>query len=639
MTMELELPGDSGTKGTSEGTDVIAASDLSRSFEIDNPFAVDSGGRAGDSVAQRGWTSRANSSSSPRSSYSNSSMRRSTRRKSIITKIRFPSPSPSGRLARVCPCAKRVCCNSLVAPDDLILREERDQLKEHLQPSEFAMEDDTCDQLAEILVEVFLGLGGWKIPVWTRVFICDRCNKSQNSLPSYCSTKVIPILYRVYQIALIGLLCFSLVVPAFTELFCTVDLFPHFAPSLPFTCLAPFSCPQVQDSVSAFFNANITATASSENNNNSYRGMRATMKALSSSELVAGGRYFGAPKPFSDVFASVNTTSELDPKLVNDYLEWRAETGSLAPHALYSIFWCSVVLCLISSFMVFSVKFQPLDPVELLFPALLEVNQDVDTLRTQSFGDGASLSSFHFVRPRRLALHTLVCGGVAITIAGCFLPSIPPILFLFFPGVGIATFVMPMGLAVQVHNVTMLSNILARYCSPMGSFEQFEKWKAYYKTTVGALHVWSWRMTPITSSVSLVFLSGITRFVVELVFLWTTVMGEPDIPPRERFRVFRDAANAHVVLLIGFTLMLLVFTAAMGSVHGRFKQLHVLLATVRLEAHGGHDRILEDLSILQENKAALTVFDTPVKTGALILLYRLLFVEVALIAVSATGLL
>ena len=195
------------------------------------------------------------------------------------------------------------------------------------------------------------------------------------------------------------------------------------------------------------------------------------------------------------------------------------------------------------------------------------------------------------------------------------------------------------GLAVQVHNVTMLSNILARYCSPTGSFEQFEKWKAYYKATVGGLHVWSWRMTPITGSVSLVFLLGITRFVVELVFLWTTVMGEPDIAPRERFLVFRSAANAHVVLLIGFTLMLLVFTAAMGTVHGRFKQMHVLLATVRLDAHGRQGKILEDISIIQENKAALTVFGMPVKTGALVLLYRLLFVEVALVAVSATGLL
>ena len=48
---------------------------------------------------------------------------------------------------------------------------------------------------------------------------------------------------------------------------------------------------------------------------------------------------------------------------------------------------------------------------------------------------------------------------------------------------------------------------------------------------------------------------------------------------------------------------------------------------------------MEDFSIIQENKAALTVFNTPVKTGALILLYRLLFVELALVAVSAAGLL
>ena len=521
-----------------------------------------------------------------------------------------------------------------MAPDDLILREERDQLRELLQRSEFALQADAGDRAAEILIEIFLGLGGWKIPVWTRIFVCDRCHRCKNALPAHCSSIAAPLLYRVYQFALIGLLCFSLVVPAFAELVCSPV---HFAPALPYTCLAPFHCPQVQTILMMKTNITTTATMTS---NSTYRGMYATTRALSSSDLVAGGRYFGTPKPFSEVFASANsTTLELDPKLVNDYLEWRAETGSFAPHVLYGTFWCGIALCLFSSFLVFSVKFQPHDPVEILFPPLLEVNEDVDSVCAESAGHQASLSSFHFVRPRRLAWHTLVCGGIIMTLAGFLLPSTPPILFLFLPGAGIATFVMPMGLAVQVHNVTMLSNILARYCSPTGSFEQFEKWKAYYKATVGGLHVWSWRMTPITGSVSLVFLLGITRFVVELVFLWTTVMGEPDIAPRERFLVFRSAANAHVVLLIGFTLMLLVFTAAMGTVHGRFKQMHVLLATVRLDAHGRQGKILEDISIIQENKAALTVFGMPVKTGALVLLYRLLFVEVALVAVSATGLL
>jgi hypothetical protein len=540
----------------------------------------------------------------------------------------------------------RICCNALVAPDDLILREERDQLGVHLQREEFATEADTCDRAAEILVEVFLGLGGWKFPAWRRIFSCKRGEHYVQALPACCSAIAAPLLYRVYQLALIGLLIFSLVAPAFAELLCTVDRYPYFAPAVPFTCLAPFSCPQVQASVTLYFETAAAHNNHSSSNNNTapnvYRGMRATMQALSSSDVVAGGRYFGTPKPFSEVFTLANSTArELDPKLVNDYLEWRAETGSLAPHALYGIFWCSIALCLVSSFLVFSVKVLPEDPVEILFPALLEINQDFDTSRARQAlaGRAASWSSFHFVRPRRLAWHTLVCGGVFTTIAGCILPSTPPILFLFLPGAGVAMFVMPMGLAIQVHNATMLSNILARYCSPTGSLEQFEKWKAYYKATVGALHVWSWRMTPITGSMSLVFLSGIARFVVELVFLWTTTMGEPDIAPRDRFRVFRDAASAHVVLLIGFTCMLLTFTAAMGSVHGRFKQLHVLLATVRLDAHGGQGMLMEDFSIIQENKAALTVFNTPVKTGALILLYRLLFVELALVAVSAAGLL
>ena len=49
----------------------------------------------------------------------------------------------------------------------------------------------------------------------------------------------------------------------------------------------------------------------------------------------------------------------------------------------------------------------------------------------------------------------------------------------------------------------------------------------------------------------LVLLVGITRFVVELVFFYTTVMNEPDIAPDARFRVFWSAARAHVQLRLG----------------------------------------------------------------------------------------
>ena len=84
----------------------------------------------------------------------------------------------------------------------------------------------------------------------------------------------------------------------------------------------------------------------------------------------------------------------------------------------------------------------------------------------------------------------------------------------------------------------------------------------------------------------------------ELVFLYTTVMGEPDIPQKERTSLPLCSINT-CRLLIGFTILLLVFTAAMGMVHVRFKQLHVLLATVRLDAHD-KDINLEDFSIMGE---------------------------------------
>ena len=56
------------------------------------------------------------------------------------------------------------------------------------------------------------------------------------------------------------------------------------------------------------------------------------------------------------------------------------------------------------------------------------------------------------------------------------------------------------GLFVQIHNATTLANMLVKMCTKCTShkeeLERFEEWKEFYKTSVGALHVWSWRMTP-----------------------------------------------------------------------------------------------------------------------------------------------
>ncbi len=625
-------------------TDAVAVpgEESSRSFVMDNPALMDAAptptptltsrrrGSSGASSASPSSAAAASShASSPRSPSSSTSggtkLRRSTRRKSIVRNVLFPEPAPSTNCARACPCLERVLCNSLVAPNDLILREEREQLNAHIQHAEHATPHDRADKVAALLVEVFLGLGGWKLPACGP--FCAGCPAR-----SARGALALALAYRAYQLTLIGLMVYALVAPSFAELACVTD-FPVFPATAASTCLAPFSCPRVQDHLHAVAAAAVAANASAAEFTYAYPGMRATMRALSSaSDVVAGGRYFGERRPFSEVFSNVSADAALDPVLVNDYLEWRAETGSAASHSLFAAFWCAFVLFVAVSFAVFSCW----PTAELLFPAMLELNQDQELQRAHTDGRRHS-SSFHFVRPRRLAWHTLVCGGLFVFALGWALPNVPLALLAFAPGSGVVLLVMPMGLSIQVHNATMLSNILARYCSPVGSVRQFEKWREYYKATVGALHVWSWRMTPITGSLLLFLLVGITRFVVEVVFFYTTVMNEPDIAPDARFRVFWSAARAHVQLLIGFTVILLIFTAAMGMVASRFEMVHVLLATVRLEHHGQVE--FGELSVLQEHKAALTVYDIPVKPDALVLLYRLLFIEVGLVAVSAAGLL
>ncbi len=631
-------------------TDALGlAGDESRSFVVDNPAMEDPANGGGSHNPRRRSSNASNASSnaarsSASSHASSASPRRSTRRRSIVRNVSFPEHDPDTACARACPWLQRVLCNSLVAPDDLILREEREQLKAHTQRDEGSAPPDRADKIAACLVEVFLGLGGWKLPAYGP--FC--AGAPQRLKPSARGALALALAYRAYQLTLIGLMIYAVVAPSFAELACAKS-FPVFAATAGSTCLAPFSCPRVQDHLRAVaaagearaaitaINASAAGGASARgggaaDRTYAYPGMRATMWALSSaSDVFAGGRYFGERRPFSQVFGNVSADAALDPVLVNDYLEWRAETGSAAPHVLFAVFWCACALFLTVSFLVFSVRFAKDDPAELLFPPMLEIKHN------HAGSDAGRYASFHFVRPKRLAWHTLACGGLLMFVLGWFLPAFPKPMLVFMPGVGVALLVMPMGLSIQVHNATMLANILARYCSPVGSVRQFEKWKEYYKATVGALHVWSWRMTPITGSMVLVLLVGITRFVVELVFFYTTVMNEPDIAPDARFRVFWSAARAHVQLLIGFTVFLLIFTAAMGMVASRFKMVHVLLATVRLEHHGQVD--FDELSILQEHKAALTVWDVPVKPDALVLLYRLLFIEVGLLAVSAAGLL
>ena len=153
-----------------------------------------------------------------------------------------------------------------------------------------------------------------------------------------------------------------------------------------------------------------------------------------------------------------------------------------------------------------------------------------------------------------------------------------------------------------------------------------------YKVTIGALHVWSWRTTPINGCSMLWVMLTIARHVVYCIFGYTSIMGEPDIPEHARFSAFEDLFFEELVYLFGMTLLLLVHVSFMALVSSKYKRLRVLVATLRLPEHR-----LEDFSILQDHNACVTVLDMPITAATAAAVFQLAFVQVVLLALSAAS--
>jgi hypothetical protein len=193
------------------------------------------------------------------------------------------------------------------------------------------------------------------------------------------------------------------------------------------------------------------------------------------------------------------------------------------------------------------------------------------------------------------------------------------------------------GLFVQIHNATTLANILVQLYS-IGKLSseqqqaQFEQWKHFYKTTVGALHIWSWRMTPIIGSLLLVLGSSLLGDLVQSIFLYTSIISEPDIPESDRMEIFRKVSSSTLQYVVLVTIVLLIITSAIAMVSVRYKRLHLLVATLRLPKHR-----LEDFEIIQKCNAAVTIFDVPITAKTVIALLRLLFIQTVLVALASAG--
>ena len=195
------------------------------------------------------------------------------------------------------------------------------------------------------------------------------------------------------------------------------------------------------------------------------------------------------------------------------------------------------------------------------------------------------------------------------------------------------------GLLIQVHNVTTLSNVLV--CTVAGTGTpldkkraQFKEWKRLYKTTVGALHIWSWRTSPGTGALAMVLGVAIVCQMVFAVLAYTAFMSEPDIDEADRLDTFLQSTLSLQIIpsTLLNTVIFLGFTWTLALVSSRYKRLHLLVATLRLPTHH-----LDDLTILGEQNAAVTIFDVPITPEMTVHAWRLLLVQGVLIALSTAG--
>ena len=207
-----------------------------------------------------------------------------------------------------------------------------------------------------------------------------------------------------------------------------------------------------------------------------------------------------------------------------------------------------------------------------------------------------------------------------------------------FPSAGAVVGISIGGIIVQVNNATTLSNILAIILNKKNAEswstpkfrERFKEWKELYKTSVGALHVWSWRMTPILGSMLLLIFSELLLRLVYLIAMYTAVMSEIDIPEPDRYEFLFLQVQSSFLEVLSVSLMLLIFIYALAKASSQYKKLDLLVATAKLPEHH-----LDDFKLLQKRKAAVTIFDFPITAETTATFLKIFLIKVSVLAYAA----
>ena len=349
-----------------------------------------------------------------------------------------------------CGSCQRLCCNPLVDTDDLILRQEREQLLLHLQEEEV---QSSCDKHVEYVVECSMGI----------------CFKKPKSCFSYCEScwkhPVSVWGYRVWQVVIL-LVIVMLSVPRLTRrLLCEESSTLN---------LVHFHCDAVQ---TCLRESNYTKSS------DGYAGMINTMKALSvpvcetihesitqtiseSDCISINGTYHLLPPNF--VVQGMPDINGTDLNNEVSFLRWHALTKSTIVLLLRFLQQLFYIILLPVIFLVFGMhSSQKDDPTEIMFPSLLETKDVREVVEINvDIGNKKLIYSqkFHFVGTKKFVLRTSLWSmaiiylifwvGIVVGNNYEFGDMLMYLLAAFI--LGPLGSIILIGLFVQIHNATTL---------------------------------------------------------------------------------------------------------------------------------------------------------------------------------------
>ena len=252
-----------------------------------------------------------------------------------------------------------------------------------------------------------------------------------------------------------------------------------------------------------------------------YPGMYATMRALRSynSQFDTAFKESNIDPNFPGI--KFNTTKFEITR--NNYLLWYSTTRSKAPIAFEILMRLSAWVFIASTMTVLSLKFQKDDPMEVLFPPILYNKKEEEHL------------SFHF-RHQPESIWNIILTGCTMLVYSFSLRwnLFNCLAHILLWGVFATFSTLVLGLWVQVRNVKTLANLLYEFCSTdevkFGNSDRsdddernviagYDHWLEMYKTTIGAMHVWSWRVTPILGSFCVFWVLFTVNYIVHAIFV------------------------------------------------------------------------------------------------------------------------